>query len=98
MGPYEKYLLPKILNAVMKSPDLAHIRSQVVSEATGRVLEVGIGSGLNIPFYNKDVKVTGLDPSKELQVYAREVAKGSGVDVDFIIFVDEVLLRLIAIN
>ena len=84
MGFYEKYLLPKILNTVMKSPDLAHIRSQVVPIATGHVLEVGIGSGLNLPFYEKNVKVTGLDPSTELQVYAREVAKESGLDVEFI--------------
>jgi ubiquinone/menaquinone biosynthesis C-methylase UbiE len=84
MGLYEKYLLPKILNAVMKSPDLAHIRSQVVPKASGHVLEVGIGSGLNLPFYEKSVKVTGLDPSTELQVYAREVAKESGLDVEFI--------------
>ncbi len=84
MGFYEKYLLPKILNAVMKSPDLAHIRSQIVPSATGHVLEVGIGSGLNLPFYDKSVRVTGLDPSTELQVYAREIAKDSGLEVDFI--------------
>ncbi|MFP6808680.1 MAG: class I SAM-dependent methyltransferase [Pseudomonadales bacterium] len=84
MGLYERYLLPKLLNAVMKSPDLELIRSQIVPEATGRVLEVGIGSGLNLPFYNDDVKVTGLDPSAELQVYAREVAEKEGIDVEFI--------------
>lgn len=84
MGFYEKYLLPKILNAVMKAPELTSIRAQLIPEATGKVLEVGIGSGLNLPFYESNVKVTGIDPSMELQVYAREVATRSGVEVDFL--------------
>ena len=84
VGLYEKYLLPKILNCVMKSPDLTEIRAKLVPEATGRVLEVGIGSGLNLPFYTGNVTVVGLDPSVELQVYAREVAARCGVDVDFV--------------
>ncbi len=68
----------------MKAPDLTDIRVQLVPEATGRILEVGIGSGLNLPFYEGDVKITGLDPSVELQVYAREVADSCGLDVEFI--------------
>ena len=84
MGFYEKYLLPKILNSVMKAPELTSLRAQLVPEATGNVLEVGIGSGLNLPYYTGDVKVTGIDPSTELQVYAREVAERSGVEVDFL--------------
>ena len=84
MRLYEKYLLPKILNTVMKSPDLTEIRAKLIPEATGNVLEVGIGSGLNLPFYEGNVNVVGLDPSVELQVYAREVAERSGVDVDFL--------------
>ncbi len=84
MGFYEKYLLPKILNAVMKAPELTNIRAQLVPQATGRVLEVGIGSGLNLPFYQGGVKVTGVDPSTELQVYAREVAERSAMEIDFL--------------
>lgn len=89
MGLYEKYLLPKILNTVMKSPDLTDIRAKLVPQATGTVLEVGIGSGLNLPFYEGNVKVVGLDPSLELQVYAREVAAESGIDVDFLTYSGE---------
>ncbi len=84
MGFYEKHVLPKLLNMVMKSPEMTKIRAQIVPEATGNVLEVGIGSGLNLPFYQKGVKVTGVDPSTELQVYAREVAERTGVDVEFL--------------
>ncbi len=84
MGFYEKHVLPKFLNLVMKAPEMTKIRAQIVPEATGNVLEVGIGSGLNLPFYQPGVKVTGVDPSTELQVYAREVAERTGVDVEFL--------------
>ncbi|MBL4680288.1 MAG: class I SAM-dependent methyltransferase [Pseudomonadales bacterium] len=84
MGIYEKYFLPKLLNLVMKSPDLAELRRQWVPEAKGKVLEVGIGSGLNLPFYSSGVHVIGVDPSIELQQYAREVAEETNVDVEFL--------------
>tara|TARA_R110002110_G_scaffold70719_2_gene189389 strand:- start:1379 stop:1996 length:618 start_codon:yes stop_codon:yes gene_type:complete len=86
MGIYEKYFLPKILNALMKTPELERLRREWVPEAEGKVLEVGIGSGLNLPFYprNKQVSVTGVDPSVELQAYARDVAKATGTPVEFI--------------
>jgi len=84
MGIYEKYFLPKLLNLAMKAPAMKALRKRLVPLAEGKVLEVGIGSGLNLPFYNKSVHVTGLDPSLELQGYAREVADHESVDVDFI--------------
>ena len=85
MGFYEKYLLPKLLNMAMKHPAFQALRSQLVPLAEGRVLEIGIGSGLNLPYYQRGVQVTGLDPSEELQVYAREVAGRERVAVDFLV-------------
>ncbi len=84
MGIYEKYFLPKLLNMAMQAPAMKALRKQLVPLAEGKVLEIGIGSGLNLPFYDKSVHVTGLDPSLELQAYARESANKEGVDVDFI--------------
>ncbi|MCB1692498.1 MAG: class I SAM-dependent methyltransferase [Pseudomonadales bacterium] len=84
MGLYEKYLLPKLLNMAMKSPDMTRIREQLVPLAGGKVLELGVGSGLNLPFYRAGTKVTGVDPSLELQAYAREVAHKHRVDVEFV--------------
>jgi len=84
MGFYEKYFLPKILNLVMKSPDLAKLRQQWVPHAYGKVLEVGIGSGLNLPFYAPGVNVVGVVPSIELQRYAEELAAKTGVAVEFL--------------
>ncbi|MEX0942471.1 MAG: class I SAM-dependent methyltransferase [Pseudomonadales bacterium] len=84
MGFYEKYLLPKLLNLAMKSPDMTGLRRELVPRARGRVLELGIGSGLNLPFYSRGVQVIGVDPSLELQAYARDIAADQGLDVSFL--------------
>jgi len=84
VGFYEKYLLPKLLNAAMKSPGMSYLRKKQIPLASGKVLEIGIGSGLNIPLYQKDVQVTGVDPSEELQTYARALAADADIDVEFI--------------
>ncbi|MEO1928877.1 MAG: class I SAM-dependent methyltransferase [Gammaproteobacteria bacterium] len=54
--------------------------------ATGNVLEVGIGSGLNLPYYQKDniKEIWGLDPSEELLEMARKKAKVEDMDVQFL--------------
>ena len=80
---YEEEVLPGLLNALMKSPDMTDIRRRWVPEATGDVIEIGVGSGLNLPFYQSGARVFAVDPSEELQVLAREVAERSGIIVDF---------------
>lgn len=59
-------------------------RQRIFQEAEGYVLEVGIGSGLNFPFYNQDVKLTGLDFSHEMLKVAREAAKDYPFETTFI--------------
>lgn len=84
MGIYEKYFLPKLINLAMKSPEFHKVRGQLVPLASGKVIEVGIGSGMNLPFYQPGVEVTGVDPSLELQQYALEVARESKLNVEFL--------------
>ncbi len=84
MGFYERYLLPRLLNLAMKSPDMRRLRQQLIPEAGGHILELGIGSGLNLPYYERGVSVIGVDPSLELQAYARDVAEANAVDVEFV--------------
>lgn len=50
-------------------------RERIFKEAEGKVLEVGIGSGLNFPFYNKNVELTGLDFSSEMLKVAEDAVK-----------------------
>lgn len=77
MGFYDERVLPHLLNLAMSNRDLAAYRRRVVPAARGRVLEVGIGSGLNLPFYGSDVEaVIGLDPSSPLLAMAgRQASK-----------------------
>ncbi len=83
MNWYDRVVLPRLLNALMKSPEMTRIRATQVPKARGRVLEVGVGSGLNLPFYEPGTQVFAVDPSEELQVYARQVAQANGTDVIF---------------
>jgi protein-L-isoaspartate O-methyltransferase len=67
MGFYQDQVVPLLTSLSMRSKNLAAYRKRVVPEATGRVLEVGIGSGLNLPLYSRNVQqVIGLDPSPKL--------------------------------
>jgi ubiquinone/menaquinone biosynthesis C-methylase UbiE len=85
MGLYDRYVLPRLLDYAMRDKPIMRQRAKVVPLARGRVLEVGIGSGLNLAFYDKSKvdKVVGLDPSPELQAMARRRAAEAGVDVDW---------------
>ena len=86
MSFYDKYILPKVLNCTCASKPIRYQRDKIVPLAEGVVLDVGIGSGLNIPFYNKS-KINylyGLDPSKELLDLAKSIAKENQLEVDFL--------------
>ena len=84
---YEKMVLPKLCDKCCGTKPINYQRKKVVPLAKGVVLEVGIGSGLNIPFYNKNniEKIIGLDPSEELNVLAKIVADDNGIQIDFLI-------------
>jgi ubiquinone/menaquinone biosynthesis C-methylase UbiE len=87
LGFYDKYILPHFLNCACGSKPILYQREKVVPMAEGLVLEVGIGSGLNIPFYDssKVDKILGLDPSEELNRMALKVAADKGIPVEFIL-------------
>lgn len=86
MGFYDTYLLPKLVHCVCGQNPAMKQREKVVPLAEGLVLEIGIGSGLNIPFY--DVKkvdhLWGIDPSREMWAIARKNAKEHHLDAEFI--------------
>lgn len=85
MGFYAKYFLPRIINLAMRNKEITRLRAAWIPQARGEVLEIGIGSGLNLPFYSSEVKrVYGVDPSLELQRMARERAVGQPVNVEFL--------------
>jgi ubiquinone/menaquinone biosynthesis C-methylase UbiE len=83
---YERHVLPPVLDFVMRQEPIMRQRAKVVPEATGRVLEIGIGSGLNLALYDRDrvEAIIGLDPSSELREMARTRAREAGLDVEWI--------------
>jgi ubiquinone/menaquinone biosynthesis C-methylase UbiE len=86
MNLYERWILPPILDLVMQQKHLAKYRRTVVTAARGRVLEIGVGSGLNFPLYGKQVElVYGIDPSPRLLALARRRAAASGVPAELLL-------------
>lgn len=80
MNFYDRWVLPPILDLVMRQDQLEKYRREVVVAADGRVLEVGVGSGLNFPFYGKQVEIVfGIDPSPRLLAIARRRVDTAGV-------------------
>mgnify|MGYP003700543351 CR=1 FL=1 len=85
MGFYEERILPHLINLAMRKRELVPYRERVVSAAEGRVLEIGMGSGLNLPFYRPSVsEVIGLDPSLRLTEMARRRVGRTPPPVSFV--------------
>ncbi len=66
MGVYEKHILPRLVDWSCGAKPVRIQRGKIVPLAQGRVLEIGIGTGLNLPFYDPDKveRVIGLDPGE----------------------------------
>lgn len=68
MGLYHRFILPALMHRVCAHKNITDQRKKIIPQAKGKVLELGIGSGLNLPFYvPKSVAcVWGIDPSQTL--------------------------------
>jgi ubiquinone/menaquinone biosynthesis C-methylase UbiE len=80
---YERHVLPRFLSCACGSPPIAKQRAKIVPLATGRVLELGIGMGLNLGHYDPDKveSVTGVDPSPELRALAEAAPRDPRLSV-----------------
>src|SRR3972149_2493306 len=76
---YERWILPRLIDLAMRNPEARRYRERLVPQARGRVLEIGIGSGLNLPYYGPEVeRLYGLDPSERLVAMARRRGRRAG--------------------
>lgn len=86
MGFYDTYLLPHLVHFTCGAGPAMKQRRKIVPLAAGRVLEVGIGSGLNIPLYDPDrvQHLWGLDPSAEMWAIALKNAEEHHLEAEFL--------------
>jgi len=86
MSFYEERILPHIIDRACSMGQVMKLRSQLVPLARGRVLEVGMGSGINLEFYNPDTVeiVYGLEPSEGMRRKALPNLKRSPIRVEWL--------------
>jgi ubiquinone/menaquinone biosynthesis C-methylase UbiE len=85
MGIYGKWVLPRILNLAMGDKPATEERKKALAEVTGTVLEVGFGSGHNLPWYPAAVRrLVAIDPSREGAKLARKRIAKARFPVEFL--------------
>ena len=83
---YERYVLPYLIDIACGMRPVWHQRHKVVPLATGCILEIGIGTGLNLEHYKKSniEKIVGLDPGLTMFPLARKRVKQASLAVDLV--------------
>jgi ubiquinone/menaquinone biosynthesis C-methylase UbiE len=85
MSFYEDRVLPYLVDWSMRQPTFKEYRGRVLSTAEGCVLEIGVGSGLNLPFYGDAVRhVIGLEPSPKLLSMARRAGNATSRSIELL--------------
>ena len=84
MGFYSNLIFPYCLDFTMSGSDLSEYRQQLLADVSGDILEIGFGTGLNLPYYPDKVnKITTIDPNPGMQRLAQSRIEKSGITVDY---------------
>lgn len=84
-GFYGRKVFPRVMNLAMNTKETRRIRGEVCAPLAGEVLEIGFGSGHNLPFLPAEVtRLLAVDPLQEGRTLARERLEASDVEVDFV--------------
>jgi SAM-dependent methyltransferase len=84
MQLYDRYVLPYLIDFACGLPMVQAQRRQLVPQAQGRVLEVGMGTGRNLPFYDRSrvSRLVGVDPAMQMHSLARKRSQKAGIAVE----------------
>ncbi|MGH8541902.1 MAG: class I SAM-dependent methyltransferase [Stenotrophobium sp.] len=87
MNLYEQYLLPQLLDFMCGIRAVQRQRAKIVPLARGRVLEIGVGTGRNLPFYDKSRlgQLSALDPAAQMNPKARRRMRAAGLEVEWLV-------------
>ena len=90
---YERHIVPRLIRCACGCRALDEHRSQIVPQASGDVLEIGIGAGANLPFYDRSRinRISAIEPSDELRAIASAAAARSGISAELSAAVGEEL-------
>jgi ubiquinone/menaquinone biosynthesis C-methylase UbiE len=84
LGLYHHCVFPYLLDLAMGSRVLARPRQRTLARATGRILEIGFGTGRNLPHYPPDVRrIEAIDPDTDLDRFSQPRIAAAGIEVDF---------------
>jgi ubiquinone/menaquinone biosynthesis C-methylase UbiE len=84
MSFYAEHVLPRCLDLFMRGEDFAAVRSRATEGLAGTVVEVGFGSGMNLPFYPRSVtQILAVDPAVVGRKLARKRIAASGIPIEW---------------
>lgn len=84
MGFYSNFILPYCIDFAMSGSNLREYRQELLADVSGEILEIGFGTGLNLPYYPEEVtKITTIDPNPGMQKLARSRIEQSQIAVDY---------------
>lgn len=84
MGIYSTYIFPRLMNLSMSGKEATPYRKEVLKAAQGEILEIGFGTGLNLPYYPKEVKkIATLDVNAGMNPFAMKNIEKSSIQVEY---------------
>lgn len=84
MGVYSNFIIPYCIDWAMSGEELQSYRRQLLADVSGEILEIGFGTGLNLPHYPAAVtKITTVEPNPGMQKLARSRIQQSQITVDY---------------
>ena len=87
MNPYDRYVLPYLIDMACGISPVQRQRAKVIPQARGCVLEIGVGTGRNLPFYDKSRidRLCALDPAAQMHPKAEQRMKAAGLEMELLV-------------